>query len=55
MIIVDRFTQHRYKVDQAFELDGNKSPVAQYLDIDTIVEICSKNGVEGTYVAHTVQ
>ena len=45
---IDRFTQHRYKVDQAFELDGNKSPVAQYLDINTIVEICAKNGVQGT-------
>lgn len=43
---LDRFTQHRYKADQAFELDGNKSPVAQYLDIDKIVKICVDNGVE---------
>lgn len=45
-MFVDRFTQHRYKADQAFQLDGSKSPVAQYLDIDTIVKICSDNGVE---------
>jgi Biotin carboxylase, N-terminal domain len=39
----DRFTQHRYKCDQAFELDGSKPPVAQYLDINTIVDICVKS------------
>ena len=45
----DRFTQHRYKADQAFELDVSKSPVAQYLDIDTIVKICVDNGVEAVH------
>ena len=45
----DRFTQHRYKCDQAFELDTNKSPVAQYLDIKTIVDICVKNKVEAVH------
>eukprot|EP00980_Cylindrotheca_fusiformis_P024451 scaffold11926_cov126-Cylindrotheca_fusiformis.AAC.4 len=45
----DRFTQHRYKADQAFQLDGSKSPVAQYLDIDTIVNICVSNGVEAVH------
>lgn len=46
---VDRFTQHRYKCDQAFELDAAKSPVAQYLDIATIVDICVKNKVEAVH------
>lgn len=45
----DRFTQHRYKCDQAFELDHTKSPVGQYLDIDTIVGICIKNKVEAVH------
>lgn len=45
----DRFTQHRYKCDQAFELDSNKSPVAQYLDIAKIVDICVKNRVEAVH------
>eukprot|EP00934_Nitzschia_sp_Nitz4_P003661 Nitzschia sp. Nitz4//scaffold86_size83305//61772//65710//NITZ4_005269-RA/size83305-augustus-gene-0.59-mRNA-1//1//CDS//3329559271//3651//frame0 len=45
----DRFTQHRYKTDQAFELDGKKSPVAQYLDIDNIVKICVENGVQAVH------
>jgi pyruvate carboxylase len=46
----DRFTQHRYKADQAFELDGGKSPVAQYLDIETIVKICVANGVQAVRI-----
>lgn len=45
----DRFTQHRYKCDQAFELDGTKGPVAQYLDIHGIVKICKQNGVEAVH------
>lgn len=45
----DRFTQHRYKCDQAFALNSEKSPVAQYLDIDTIVDICVKNGVNAVH------
>jgi pyruvate carboxylase len=45
----DRFQQHRYKCDQAFGLDSLKSPVAQYLDIDTIVKICIQNHVEAVH------
>ena len=42
----DRFTQHRYKADQAFELSSSKSPVGAYLDIDSIVQICLKNKID---------
>lgn len=45
----DRLTQHRYKCDQSFELDSDKTPVAQYLDIPTIVNICLRNGVEAVH------
>lgn len=45
----DRFTQHRYKCDQAFELDSTRSPVAQYLDIPKIVDICVANKVEAVH------
>lgn len=45
----DRFTQHRYKCDQAFALDSTKSPVAQYLDIQKIVDICLKNNVQAVH------
>lgn len=47
--ILDRFQQHRYKCDQAFELDNTKSPVAQYLDIHKIVDICVENKVEAVH------
>jgi pyruvate carboxylase len=46
---IDRFQQHRYKCDQAFGLDYSKSPVAQYLDIPTIVQICIRNHVEAVH------
>ena len=46
---IDRFTQHRYKADQAFELSSDKSPVAAYLDIDTIVKLCVQNGVQAVH------
>jgi pyruvate carboxylase len=49
MFLTDRFTQHRYKCDQAFELDASKPPVAQYLDIPNIVDICVKNKVEAVH------
>jgi len=45
----DRSTQHRYKADQAFELNLSKSPVAAYLDIPYIVGLCKKNGIEAVH------
>lgn len=47
--LADRFTQHRYKCDQAFLLNRDVSPVAAYLDIDTIVNICKQNNVEAVH------
>ena len=49
LLYIDRFTQHRYKADQAFLLAKSKSPVAAYLDIDTIVKICKENSVEAVH------
>jgi pyruvate carboxylase len=45
----DRFTQHRYKADQAFLVGAGKSPVGAYLDIDSIVSTCVENGVEAVH------
>jgi pyruvate carboxylase len=47
--VSDRFTQHRYKADQAFLLSKEKSPVGAYLDIDSIVQICKDNNVEAVH------
>lgn len=40
----DRFTQHRYKADQAFQVGAGKSPVGAYLDIDSIIQVAKRNG-----------
>ncbi len=50
----DRFTQHRYKADQAFLLSTSKSPVAAYLDIESIVKICKEQGVEAVHPGKSV-
>jgi pyruvate carboxylase len=39
----------RYKADQAFELNSDKSPVAAYLDIDYIVKLCVTHGVDAVH------
>ncbi|KAG5187976.1 putative carboxylase [Tribonema minus] len=44
----DRFTQHRYKADQAFLVE-NKSPVGAYLDIEKIIKIAKANKVEAIH------
>jgi len=35
--------------DQALELDTNRSPVAQYLDIQAFVNFCIKNKLEAAH------
>ncbi len=45
----DRFQQHRFKADQSFQLNTDLSPVAQYLDIPGIVDICVKNNVDAVH------
>jgi len=45
----DRFTQHRYKADQAFLVGKGKSPVAAYLDIASIISIATHNEVDAIH------
>lgn len=45
----DRFTQHRYKADQAFLVGKDKSPVGAYLDIDGIVAMAVANKVDAIH------
>ncbi|RHY06650.1 hypothetical protein DYB36_000398 [Aphanomyces astaci] len=45
----DRFTQHRYKADESFLVGKGKSPVAAYLDIDSIVKIAKDNHVDAVH------
>ena len=45
----DRLQQHRYKCDESFQVGIGKSPVAAYLDIQSIVETALKNGVQAIH------
>jgi pyruvate carboxylase len=41
----DRFSRHRFKADEAYQLDAEKGPVGAYLDIEGIIKIAVEHGV----------
>jgi pyruvate carboxylase len=41
----DRFSRHRFKADEAYQLDQNKGPVGAYLDVDGIAALAKSKGV----------
>ncbi len=41
----DRFSRHRFKADEAYQLDHNKGPVGAYLDVDGIAALAKSKGV----------
>ena len=41
----DRFSRHRFKADEAYQLDQNKGPVGAYLDVDGIASLAKSKGV----------
>ncbi len=41
----DRFSIHRFKADEAYQLDASKGPVGAYLDIEGIVTLAKQKGV----------
>ena len=45
----DRFSIHRFKADEAYEVGHGKGPVAAYLDIDGIVALAKATGVEAIH------
>jgi pyruvate carboxylase len=42
----DRFGTHRFKADEAYELDASKGPVGAYLDIPGVIAVAKANGVD---------
>jgi len=44
--VEDRLATHRFKADEAYELDATKGPVGAYLDPQTIVDLAVKHGAE---------
>ena len=41
----DRFSRHRFKADEAYQLRKEKGPVGAYLDIEGIIAIAKEKGV----------
>jgi len=41
----DRFSIHRFKADEAYQLDVSKGPVGAYLDVEGIVTLAKQKGV----------
>ena len=40
----DRFSRHRFKADEAYQLDASKGPVGAYLDHEGIVALAKSKG-----------
>jgi len=45
----DRFSIHRYKADEAYQVGAGKGPVAAYLDIDSIVAVAKEKGIDAIH------
>jgi pyruvate carboxylase len=45
----DRYSQHRYKADEAYQIGADNDPLKPYLDIDEIVNIAKKKGVDAIH------
>src|SRR5437016_5000598 len=45
----DRFSIHRFKADEAYQVGVGKGPVAAYLDIDSIIAVAKATGVEAIH------
>ncbi len=45
----DRFSLHRYKADQAFQIGANDDPLKPYLDIESIIAIAVREGVDAIH------
>jgi pyruvate carboxylase len=45
----DRFSIHRFKADESYQVGSGKGPVAAYLDIEGIVALAKETGVEAIH------
>ncbi|HRE84093.1 MAG TPA: pyruvate carboxylase, partial [Opitutaceae bacterium] len=45
----DRFSIHRYKADEAYQVGAGKGPVAAYLDIESIVATAKEKGIDAIH------
>lgn len=45
----DRFSLHRYKADEAFQIGADNEPLKPYLDIESIIKIALENEVDAIH------
>ncbi|PCJ88433.1 MAG: pyruvate carboxylase [Flavobacteriales bacterium] len=45
----DRYSQHRYKADESYQIGKDDEPLKPYLDIDQIVNLAKEKGVDAIH------
>ncbi|SHI95686.1 pyruvate carboxylase [Mesonia phycicola] len=45
----DRYSLHRYKADEAYQIGDDSEPLKPYLDIDKIIEIAKENDIDAIH------
>src|SRR6476469_4894065 len=45
----DRYSQHRYKADEAYQIGRDDEPLKPYLDIEAIIRIAKENGANAIH------
>ncbi len=45
----DRYSLHRYKADESYQIGADKDPLKPYLDIDAIIKVAKDNGVDAIH------
>ena len=45
----DRYSLHRYKADESYQIGKDNEPLKPYLDIDAIVRVAKENGVDAIH------
>ncbi|WP_324720561.1 pyruvate carboxylase [Salinimicrobium sp. HB62] len=45
----DRYSLHRYKADESYQIGADKDPLKPYLDIKAIIKVARENGVDAIH------
>lgn len=45
----DRYSQHRYKADEAYQIGKDNEPLKPYLDIEEIIAVAKRNGADAIH------
>ena len=45
----DRYSLHRYKADESYQIGKNKEPLKPYLDVEEIIKVAKREGVDAIH------